>query len=306
MRLEPDLQAEIGRVSVWDALAWYAQQQRSPGSLAAWTERYLEHAHAAGRRSATVKTLQSVLRRLCAAEGSKRPMDFAPPDIQRFLWQWTGASTRRRNFHLLATFYRWLETQGAVLGNPVLAAMALPRCVPQTKLIYSPNEAELLLRHSAGTELAGYWVLSLFTGMRSSEIARLGSSTACWSYIDLESRTIALPDWSTKTAPRVVPLNATALAWLQGMQGAPLYPRRGAEKFAAFSLAVLCRTRRGPGSNAGRRSFITYSLSLPDASYGATAKVAGNSETVIRRYYLQPKQPEAAQRYFGLRPEDVL
>ena len=106
-------------------------------------------------------------------------------------------------------------------------------------------------------------------------------------------------------------MHPTLIPWLHFLHAnaRPFWPRRPA-LIAALRRQILLR--RDPGlpvrynragySNLARRAFITYSLAEPHASYAETARRAGNSELIIRRYYRRPATPAQAAAYFNLTP----
>jgi hypothetical protein len=57
--------------------------------------------------------------------------------------------------------------------------------------------------------------------------------------------------------------------------------------------------------NIARRSFLSYRLALPGASYAEVSNEAGNNEAILRKYYRRKVTRQEAVQYFGLRSNKV-
>lgn len=187
-----------------------------------------------------------------------------------------------------------------------------PRRIAGKGSIYTPEEARELLRRARNTDQLGFWVLSLFAGMRTSEIERMQVLASPWSLVRLSDAVIEVPASFTKSRRRAIRMTPVLREWLRVLRregGAFHPPKDGAKKIRCLRYAVL-HEFRGPrrltgASNMGRRSFISYRLALARASYAEVAATAGNSEHVIRKYYRRPVTRESARAYFRLTPARV-
>ena len=204
-----------------------------------------------------------------------------------------------------------MVTKKYVCTNPV-AAVHKPRDTGGNGLIYAPGEVQELLRRARYTDQLGFWVLSLFAGMRTSEIKRMQAMALPWSLVRLGDAVIEVPASHTKSRRRAIKMTPVLREWLRVLrhEGRPFYPvKNSAKKLRRLRCAVLRKFRGSPrltGTfNMGRRSFISYRLALTRASYAEVAMAAGNSERVIRKYYRRPVARESARAYFRLNPASV-
>jgi hypothetical protein len=294
------LKALLRQTSVEDALAWFAAfapRVRAAPCLGAAVEQYLA-AHP-DWRPATGRSLGYALRHFAAEFGHLRPWELTAEVLRAYLGRWPHGPTRHRVRGDLEALCTWFVRQEWLPVNPVVRAGTMSRPRGRRGCLYTPEEARRVLRQAQDTELLGYWVLALFAGLRTTEIERLGQADLAWSCIDLKARRLELPAWCSKTrVARDVPLLPVAVAWLQRFAGRPVVP--------ANLYYQLARARRDwpelRGRNRARRSYISYRLVLPGASYSAVAAAAGNSVSIIRNYYRCLVRRADARRYFSLFP----
>jgi integrase len=120
--------------------------------------------------------------------------------------------------------------------------------------------------------IAVIW-LTIFTGARKSEI-----STLRWSYVDLASQLLRLPD--SKTGPKVIPLNSFAieiLSTLKRIKGNPfVFPGHGHGKHLVNYWKVWDRLRMKAGLEDVRIHDLRH-------SFGSTAMDTGGSTRVLGR-----------------------
>ena len=300
--------------SLLAVLTWYVKEGRSLRGaplIRDCAREFLWSKANANRRPDTMNGYKTALTRLACRFGDRQPSAVTPRDIFDFLRPWRQPNTRSGWYHRLSTFFEWLVMKKYACTNPV-AAGTKPRGTGGNGSIYTPEEARELLRRARNTDQLGFWVLSLFAGMRTSEIERLQALASPWSLVRLGDAVIEIPAGHSKSRRRTIRMTPVLREWLRVLrrQGRPFHPSNdGARKIRRLRYAVLREfrgSRRLTGAfNMGRRSFISYRLALARASYAEVAATAGNSERVIRKYYRRPVTRESARAYFRLTPARV-
>lgn len=318
---------------------WFARTHdvASPTTALKW---YVDHRHGAldapplrkciaefmiakrceGVRPVTLKTQRIVLAKFAAKFGDRQPMAVTPRLISDYLMQATSPSNRATLWIVLSTFYAWAVRLRYAFDNPVKLAQRQPKSTPPGRFIFTPAEARGLLRHAKFTPEIGFWVLSLFAGLRSTEIKRLHQHQDPWSLINLGTGVISIPRSLAKTRDKQIPIRPVLRQWLRWVRfrNYPLYPPNHRDKCRWVRAVVAHRRERtpedfptGPGRkdhryyNIARRSYLSYRLALPDASFADVANEAGNNEIVLRKYYQRRTTRREALQYFALFPRRV-
>jgi hypothetical protein len=145
-----------------------------------------------------------------------------------------------------------------------------------------------------GGAMIRYYTLAYFAGIRPTEIIRMNGREK--DLINFKTRTITIPANISKTRhERHVTISDNLAAWLEAFPGAISPPnyRKMQEKIRKhFKLT----------HDEARHSFISYHVAL-HRSMGDAALQAGNSETIIRRHYLNLHPKDEGASYFGLFPD---
>jgi integrase len=143
-----------------------------------------------------------------------------------------------------------------------------------------------------------FFALCLFAGirpcLRTGEILRLQPS-----YVKMETNVIRINGEVSKVRePRNVTIQANLAAWLRAypLKESPIIPanlqhirEKVAQKFP-LSHDVM------------RHTFISMFVAK-FRSIGEAALQAGNSESIIRKHYLELKMPDEAEQFFGILPK---
>jgi len=156
---------------------------------------------------------------------------------------------------------------------------------------------EHLETYAAGT-LVPNFALCLFAGIRPclrfGEIRRLQPEA-----INLETGVIRIePEVSKVRMPRLVTIHANLAAWLRAYPPArfPIVPKNAMntrpEVFKKFGLTP----------DILRHTFISMFVAKY-RSMGEAALQAGNSESIIRKHYLDLKSSAEAERFFAIMPK---
>ena len=216
-----------------------------------------------------------------------------------------GMKTFNNRRGILSTFLKFAFQRGWIAENPI------PK-VPHHRIrrrrgmarTFTVAQARTLMEHFETFE-DGRWVpyfaLCLFAGIRpgvpDGEITKLEASA-----VDLKTGIISISaDVSKVREPRKVTIQPNLAAWLQAypLKKFPIVvgnfqKRRGkfAEKFG-LTHDVL------------RHTFISMFVAK-FRSLGEAALQAGNSESIIRKHYLDLKTTEEAEEFFGILPRHAV
>lgn len=187
--------------------------------------------------------------------------------------------------------------------------------------VLTPTEAEKLMRAAKG-DVAIYYALGLFAGLRTEEIERID-----WQHIKLGDEHIeehievtAATAKRTKKrgrARRLVPITPNLKAWLstieekkrKGTIQGPNFRRRelDARNAAGFGPASKALEKKGAKlkdwpRNVMRHSFVSYRLA-DTQNTAKTALESGHREQVLFDHYRELVTPKAAKTYFDIVPE---
>ncbi|MCH7228274.1 tyrosine recombinase XerC [Haloferula sp. A504] len=231
-----------------------------------------------------------------------------PDEIERWLTSLTrrdgkrqSPQSRRNHRATLHAFFNWLLPE----ANPV-AKVAVPRVHEPERDHYAPEEAKRFLAHLREHErdLVAPVVLSLFCGLRSSEIKRIDLGSIDLSNPDDEGEFILKANQTKTRRARAVPLPPAAKHWLTDQplrSGPPIRcdRRKHDERLsAAFTAAGVSKVKNG-----FRHSFATYRGAIIRDS-GRLADEMGNSAAVVARHYRDAKLEKEAKAFFAIRPGD--
>lgn len=193
---------------------------------------------------------------------------------------------------------------GAVRGwcdEAPLRILSTPRPADGAVDVFTPEEAKRLLE-AAVAETLPFVCLSLFAGLRSSEIERL-----TWEEVHRATKVIEVRTLKGRRSvqARYVPVSPTLERWLDlcGKAAGPVIPRPHSPDYIRHRLAEV-RKAAGLGgrSNAARHTYISARLAIePDVA--RVAAEAGNSPTVIQSSYRRPMLRSTAEAFFALLPE---
>ncbi|MCX6923423.1 MAG: tyrosine-type recombinase/integrase [Verrucomicrobia bacterium] len=213
---------------------------------------------------------------------------------------------------VLSTFFKFAVARGYAVDNPLDGAERVKVRNGESIQIFTPAEIARLLM-AATPDFLPSLAIGAFAGLRSAEIERL-----TWQDIDLVARLITVGASQAKTGSRrLVPVSDNLAAWLDpyaGRQGrvwegsSDMFYR--AQEATADATAVAADEAKGVKaqkavtwkSNALRHSYASYRLAqIGDA--GRLSGEMGNSAAMIFRHYRELVKPEAAQRWFSVKPE---
>lgn len=315
------LARRYGVGSLIEALQWYVKHRHRAlvaPKLEQCVAEFLVTKRCEGVRAPSLRTYRSQLAKLVAQFGGEQPLAVTPKRFLEFFASLPSGSTRVALWRAASTFFRWTVRQRYAFDNPVELAVRRP-CAGEgaQRFIFTPAETASVLRRAKHTPEIGFWVLALFSGLRVNEIRGLGAQDDPWACFNLDAGLISLPKSLAKTRGRQIRISPVLRQWLKWVQftHSPLHPPNRPAK-CQWIRTLLVRTRGRIAKeldlpegrrderfyNIARRTYLSYRLALPGASYAEVSGEAGNSESVLRKYYRLQVSRRDALRYFRLFP----
>lgn len=268
-------------------------------TLADAIKRHLDAKSGLRPRSAT--SAKSRLADLKEALGRRIMSEITLEDLLRVLEGHEGLS---RNHRRTAWIALWREALAA--GNVLsVTPEAIPRAVvrPGVPPILSVAQAGALMRAALDhgkDDVAAWFALGLFAGIRSAELERLR-----WDAIGKDD--IMLDDTVAKRRSRIVAIEPNLAAWLGRCRGCgPVAPRRTTREWRRDLTAVREAAGIEWTENLARHSFATYHAAL-HGDWARTAAQLGHPHglALLLRHYRAAERKAEAEKFFGLRPENV-
>jgi integrase len=230
---------------------------------------------------------------------------FTPADLTTYLERGKPSlKTYNNRRGLLSTFFKFALRQNWVAVNPVEKTPhhRINHRRGSATTISAEQAAELMayLETFEGGVLVPHFALCLFAGIRPcirfGEISKLRSES-----VRLDTGTIHIePEVSKVRMKRLVTIQPNLAAWLHA------YPL---DRFAIIppnstnARAKVC-AKFGLTHDVLRHTFISMFVGK-FRSMGEAALQAGNSESIIRKHYLDLKSPTEAEQFFAIVPQRV-
>ncbi len=274
----------------------------------------------AGRAKRYCSDLENRLTRLETVFPKKAIGDLTTSDLDTFLSDLKVApgtvNTFRRDIRTLWSFADkrgW--AQARIAKNTELATTSA-----SAPGILTPEQAEKLIANSTDHQLLAFVCIGLFSGLRVAEIKKLD-----WSDVDLKSKFINVSAGNSKTrSRRLVPIVPNLAAWLRkipqkkgrivkrelrhdwdlariGAGFGPFFSNNQAVKAAQMVKNQPRKDLIPWPDNAMRHSFVSYRLA-DTGNAAQTALESGHDQAVLFRHYRELVRPNAAKKYFSIRP----
>ncbi len=250
-----------------------------------------------------MKRIRWDLRRLAETFPRKAVAELTPTALTEFLEKnRPGMKTHNNRRGILSTFFKYAFQRGWIAENPILKVphyrIRRKRGVAQT---FTAEEAARLMEFLEtydGGKWVRYFALCLFAGIRpgvpNGEITKFKPDA-----VNLEDGVIHISAEVSKVRePRKVAIQPNLAAWLKAypLDQGPIVLgnfKKRRDRFAKkFNLT----------HDVLRHTFISMFVAK-FRSIGEAAIQAGNSESIIRRHYLDLKSKDEAERFFGIMPK---
>jgi len=272
---------------------------------------------AAGRDEEYLKNrLTNNLGKLTAAFPDRTIASIGMTDIEAFLTKLPVATGTKNTIRTdCVTLWSYAIKAGWAKENEAQKVDVLADDLEAVEVL-TPSEADDLMR-AAKDDVATYYALGLFAGLRTDEIERID-----WQHIKLDEDHIEVTAATAKRtkkrgrARRLVPITPNLKAWLltvekdkrTGTIQGPNFRRRelAARNAAGFGPADKESEKKGAKlkdwpRNVMRHSFVSYRLA-DTQNTAKTALESGHREQVLFDHYREVVTPKAAEKYFGIMP----
>lgn len=253
-----------------------------------------------------VRDISSYARFIKRKWGDEKPDEPAKNEIDLVLRRLkVSNNTRRKYLKFIRMFFSWACDEGHILRNPTAGIRF--KADDFSGDFYSVETTKKLLRYVAQNEkdLAGYYALLTFAGLRPTEGARV-------QWDDLNFKTGQLYVRKGKTEARHITLEPTALEWMKfhrenTPQDGPFVRLRALpNREKSIRKAFEAFRKDGWIQDGLRHGFATYFKNLKKNDIGLVSFYMGNSADVVKRHYARTIPDEDVQAFWALSPTVVL
>ena len=305
--------------SLNEAVEYFLVNHRAPDfkiSLNDAIVGYLGGRERDGLRERSINGIKSVLVQFAKHQGNNLLHEISTQGIEKFLFDLRakdGVSPAKRktwnNYrNCLNHFFQWagetdLSTQRPWLfTNPVvnIKVFSARQVAEQRDEIATTSPEKLRLMLSAlmrwrGGALVKCFALAYFAGIRpDGEMKRLAEKSG--ELINLRTGIIKIPASVSKTKEtRQVAISPNLRQWLVAYDSYPIIPTN------FDRLMKHARGHYGLQHDESRHSFISNHVGL-HRSVGDAALQAGNSESIVKKHYLNLHSKDESEAYFSLTP----
>ena len=304
--------------SLQQVVDFFLKHHRPPDftiRLADARELYLDDRERDGVRERSVKAMRSVISQFVKATDNPLAHEVTPQAVEAFLRDLRAkdglAKASRKTWNNyrndLHGFFAWCATPDVpsnrpfLFDNPVTSvrkftARQIREEQSAKPVTTSPEDVikhfTALMRWRKGA-LIRYFALLYFAGIRPDELRRMSDREQ--ELINLKTKTITIPADVSKTRhERHTLISDNLLAWLE-FAPKPIIPKNF-DRLVKRARAEFKLTHDEP-----RHSFISYHVAL-HRSIGDAALQAGNSESIVRRHYLNLHPQEEGDQFFRIVP----
>jgi len=305
--------------SLTDAVEFFLKHHRPPEftiRLSDALKLYIDDKERDGLRPRTVSALKASIKRFIGSTEDPWTHEVTGQQVEGYLRGLRSADGGKKaskkfwnnTLNELRGFFAWCATADKTTNrpftfeNPAATVRAYDaRQVREeqnarpitTNLKTLPRIFSTLCRWRGGS-MVRYYALAYFAGIRPTEIQRMSGRED--ELINIKTRIITIPANISKTRhERHVTISDNLVAWLEAF---PPPVTRG--NFGRMLSAV--KKHFAISHDETRHSFISYHVAL-HRSLGEAALQAGNSETIIRRHYLNLHPKDEGAEFFRIVPD---
>jgi integrase len=274
-------------------------------------------------RAHSIENLRAKCNLLVALNPSRRMDEISPAALDDVIFK-PGTSPRRHANvrRVLHNFFGWAKRQGYCADNPVasISPVKLERDEPEALSLAQVRKLLEAASNYKDGKLAPYVALSLFAGIRPTELARL-----TWDEIDLQAGTITIgPKMAKMRARRVIDMvkplfdknnkpagRANLLDWLTpyALRKQPFVAPNFQKDFDAVKEAAGfgTPTKEKPHLKPWVQDYLRHTAISNHLAWlkheGDTALWAGNSPTVVQKHYRALVTAVAAKEFWSITPD---
>lgn len=309
-----------GIYSLSEAIEFYLSNHRAPSftiSLSDAVTSYLGGRERDGLRDRSMKQSKSVLEQFTASLSNSLVHEVTPQKVEQYLRDLRakdGVSPAKRktwnNYrNSLNHFFAWAGKEDKatqrpwIFTNPVskVDSYSARDVAEQRDEIATTNPEKLqemlsVLMRWRGGALVKCFALAYFAGIRpDGEMKRFAARSD--ELINLKTGIIRIPANVSKTKEaRQVQILPNLRKWLLAFHAAPVIPSN------YDRMMKQARAHYGLQHDETRHSFISYHVAF-NRSVGDVALQAGNSESIVKKHYLNLHSKEEGEHFFSLVPD---
>jgi integrase len=304
-----------GRYSLTEAVDYFLQHWCAPDLVVTISDARWAFLEAKERevRARSLKQLESSVRVFGEFMADTHVHTITAEDVERYLKSLRGrdgmsqASPKTWNNARadLSSFLGWCADPRRrwLAVNPVahVPKLKVSAGVPETLDVRQCRELMGFVENYRDGQLIPYFALALFTGIRTGgELEKLAEHPDRHELIDLKRGVIRIPPEVSKTRQlRTVTITPNLAAWLRcAPQPLVILPPNHDR------CVKLIREKFAIGRDVLRHTFITMHVGL-SGSVGRAALEAGNSESVVKRHYLNLAGASEAVDFWAIAPAGV-
>ena len=309
--------------SLNEAVQFFLKHHRPPEftiSITDGVDIYLAEKKREGVRETTTETSAKIIRAFARHSGNPLVHTVTKSSVTTFLKtlrakdKTSPAKKKTWNNYRneLASFFIWAGSEDLstnrpwTFNNPTegVHAFSTKRVAEERPAIAttSPEATRELLSYVMsykGGKLAKWFALAYFAGIRPStnngELAKLSARED--ELINLTTGRIMIPSDVAKTKhSRQIRIGDNLKAWLEAYKDFPIIPTNLKHDYAEIRKKFKLQ------QDETRHSFISYHVAL-NRSVGDTALEAGNSESMIKKHYLNHHSQEEGSDFFSIVPD---
>lgn len=305
--------------SIADAVDFFLKHHRAPDytiRLRDALKPYLDEKERDGLRPRTIKALKASVKRFIKTTDNPWTHEVTRQQVEGYLRGLRAADGMKKaskkfynnTLNELRGFFAWCAmpdkatNRPFTFDNPAAEIRAYDARQVREEQNARPITTDLkalkrmlsaLCRWRGGV-LVRYYALAYFAGIRPAEIERMNGREA--ELINLKTGIITIPANISKTRhERHVTISENLAAWLKA------YPPPCTPPTYKKMLEKV-RKHFGLTHDEARHSFISYHVAV-HRSLGDAALQAGNSESIIRRHYLNLHPREDGEEFFRIVPD---
>ena len=303
--------APLGK-SLTEAVEWFIREQKAREAsvtVRQATEALLHRAKADGQATTHMRCISSVMGLFGRQYGETLVSDIGLNEVQKWLDAYrtkdgrplspVGHNSYRRYLGLLFSFS---VKRGWASTNPLTGVRA-KKVITKLPRLLSPADLRIILGN-APESLKPVLAVQAFCGLRVAEAARLR-----WSDILLNESGNYVQvgaDVAKTSRRRLTPMPECLANYLKAIRrddGFVYAAGKGSVDALQRTTVDFRRSLAGVawGRNALRASSLSYRLAL-SKNAAATALEAGNSATILTRFYAETSQLSVAQEWFAVQP----
>lgn len=288
--------------TIQDATAFYLAHLRDLNrsiSLEALVDEYMVSRLRSGLSAVHLSDLRYRLGRFTRDFGSTPVRTLTTRQIEDWLHGLELGPKSVNNFRArLSALFAYGQVRSYVADNPISAIQPI-RHVEEPPAIFTPEELAAVLACVDGS-LLPMVAIGAFAGLRTAELLRLE-----WREVDLVRGYIEVTAAKAKTARRrLVPISDNLAEWLRpyaGREGLVCSTSHQIYHAGCAHAALAAGLSRWP-QNGLRHSYASYHLARDMNAAALSLHMGHTSPAMLFANYRELVTPEAAVRYWAIRP----